>query len=176
MRNYCSLEIIKNNDERMSSVGPFHCLLKPSGKTYIPCFSKIALLRNDWYRKRKEGVPDKALLSSVSTDVFGTPSISTGLFHPVKHPELLPTFTRTRVRATHHLPHYAGTDIGTNLRFMGPACGPLFRMTPHSHWDKNKSPYTEFQSHETEENRTLTLRRLMSYIYIYIWSTHSWCF
>ena len=23
---------------------------------------------------------------------------------------------------------------------------------------------------------TLTLRRLMSYIYIYIWSTHSWCF
>ena len=24
--------------------------------------------------------------------------------------------------------------------------------------------------------KSLTLRRLMSYIYIYIWSTHSWCF
>ena len=24
--------------------------------------------------------------------------------------------------------------------------------------------------------KTLTFRRLMSYIYIYIWSTHSWCF
>ena len=26
------------------------------------------------------------------------------------------------------------------------------------------------------QNTALTLRRLMSYIYIYIWSTHSWCF
>lgn len=125
---------------------------------HIPCFSKIALLRNDWYTKRREGEPDTALLRSVSTDVLGTPSISTVLFHHVKHPELLSAFTQHRGTATHHLSHYADADAKTNLRFMGPACGRsgrLFRLIPHSHWHK-KPPYIEFQSHETEENRTLT--------------------
>ena len=119
MHNYFSLEVIKNNDEWVSSEGLFHCLLIPSGKTYITLFIKIPLLRNDCYTKRKEGVPDKVLLRNVSTDVLGTPSISTELFHPMKHPELLSTFTQKRGRATHHLSHYVGADLKTNLTLYG---------------------------------------------------------
>ena len=69
-------------------------MLIPSVKTYITCFSKIALLRNDWYTEQKEGQPDKAVVRSVSTDVLGTPNISTELSHPMKHPELLSGFTQ----------------------------------------------------------------------------------
>jgi hypothetical protein len=103
----------------------------PSGKTYLPLFIKIPLSRNDCYTKRKEGVLDKVLLRNVSTDVLGTPNISTELFHPMKRPELLTTLTQKRGTETHHLSHYAGADLQTSLSCMGPACRQERPTLPH---------------------------------------------
>jgi hypothetical protein len=143
-----------NSDRWMSSEGQFHCLLIPSGKTYIPRFIKISLFRNGGYTKRKDCVPDKVLLRSVSTDVLATSRISTELFHLMKHPSYcLPSLRRDWEQ--HIMSHYAGADVKTNLRFMGPAwdrIGRLFHMNPHSHWQK--SPQIEYSvpRNEWEQN------------------------
>ena len=112
--------MIKNNDEWIGSEG-----LNISGKTHIPCFIKITLLRDDRCKKRKELVSGKILLRSVSTDVLGTPSISTELFQPMKHPELLSTVTQKRERNTSSVTLY-GRKRENQLML----CGSGLRQEP----------------------------------------------
>jgi hypothetical protein len=117
-------------------------------------------------------VPDKVLLRNVSTDVLGTPSISTELFHPMKHLELLSTFAQKRRRATHLVSHYAGADVETNLRCMGPACGRsgrLFRMIPHSYWHKKFSVYWISSPRNGREQNFNRLSKFRKMILMAVW-------